>query len=185
MVNKIRKSIILMAIIYTALGIALIINPSTSLDYVCISLGVVSLFYGIANIFTGIKEKKVDGTVTEIIIGSILSLLGIILIFSPRFFTTLIILFFGLFLIIEGMNSIKKAFALKEMNYRRWWGTLISALAITLLGILVVINPFTTADIVIIFIGVSFVFNGINTIIVAYLITKATKDFPEVDQDTL
>ncbi len=181
MLSKIRKSIVIMSTIYVALGVALIVYPGSSLNAVSIFLGSVSLVYGIANIISGIKERKIDGTITEIVIGALLSTLGIILVITPRFFTTLIIIFFGIYIIIEGLNSIKKANTLKKMRYDRWWATLIAALAVTILGILIVVNPFNATDIVVIFIGVSFVFNGVTSLIVAYLLAKASKGIPDIE----
>ncbi|MPN23726.1 hypothetical protein SDC9_171119 [bioreactor metagenome] len=66
----------------------------------------------------------------------------------------------GIALILDALIKIQMAFDLKRMGYAMWYLTLIFALVTGALGVILVFNPFTAADVLAVFVGIALILDG-------------------------
>ena len=80
-------------------------------------------------------------------------------------------------IIIHGLVDLQAALNIKRGGYEKWWVSLILALVTIVLGTLILVDPFSALDALLILIGIVLVFDGISDL---YIILRISKVFHEV-----
>lgn len=146
------------ALLSVALGIVIIIARRAALDLLVKLIGGLILTGGVAYLAINIIRPDTTKTLkTDLIIAGLAMLTGLIMILCAEgivdFFPTLM----GIFLILNGLSHLALAGADSE---NRVLGT-VMGVAIIVLGVLIVFRPGVIADAIMIFIGASFLVNGL------------------------
>ena len=158
-VRELLKNKATAAVLSVALGIVIIIARRAALDLLVRIIGGLIITGGVALIAINlIRPANVSGNMTTILVmGGLAILAGIILISCAEgvvdFFPTLM----GIFLILNGLSHL--AFAGTDPD-NRIAATIMGAIII-ILGILIVMHPGFIANAIMIFIGASFLVNGL------------------------
>ena len=82
----------------------------------------------------------------------------------------------GIFIVIDGLLNLKRAFELHRLEYGRWFITLILSLVSVALGLLVVFQPYLAAEALIMLIGVVFIYEGLSDLWAIVKVTRLTKE---------
>ncbi|MDO5560837.1 MAG: DUF308 domain-containing protein [Oscillospiraceae bacterium] len=144
------------------LGIVLIVNPSFSTNAVCNILGIVSLLWAAISFIQYFSTKKFGiSSKFEMFQGLAGAVLCFIFFFAKSFLTRLIPLIVGLTIGVQSISKIKLALLQKKNGVDKWLLALILNIAGLLVGLCLVINPFSSLMTVIRFIGIALVINGI------------------------
>ena len=59
---------------------------------------------------------------------------------------------------------MKKALDLKALGFEHWWVSFLVALALLILGAVMVVRPLAAASVPVVFIGIVFLFDGVSTL---------------------
>lgn len=164
MLKSIRNSLVLTSVLYTALGVVLILFPGSALQWASIVIGGVTLCYGAVRLYSYWKAGGGYQSRFDLFLGMILALLGVFLMVSPQFLASVIPVTLGVYILVDGVSSIKKALDMKALGFEKWWISLTAALVLSLLGLVMVLRPFSLMSHLVVFIGVSFVFDGVFTL---------------------
>lgn len=103
--------------------------------------------------------------------GILAMLFALVAIFLPAIAFSTLILFFGAWLIVNGILTIIGSFQSRKED-RHWWIALLAGLAGLLLGIYTYANPIVTAKTIMVLIGIWSILFGIAEIIYAIRIRK-------------
>ncbi len=146
------------ALVSVALGIVIIIARRAALDLLVKIIGGLILTGGIAYLAINLIRPDTTATLkTDLIIAGLAILAGIILITCAEgivdFFPTLM----GVFLILNGLSHLAAAGVDKENRII----AVIMGVVIIALGVLIVMRPGIIANAIMIFIGASFLVNGL------------------------
>lgn len=164
---------LLLSVIYVALGLVLIIWPATSARTICFALGAVLLVVGIFHIIAYAVQNYYSSVIRQsLTIGIVLSLLGVFIMLRTNNVLKTMPFVFGILLVADSASKIQRALDLRRAKMRLWYITFLGGLITAILGIILIINPFTAIIALNIYIGVSLIVNSISNLISAIFILR-------------
>ena len=83
---------------------------------------------------------------------------------------------FGLLILADALFKIQMSIDAKKFGLNLWWRILLVAILTGVLGFLLLIRPFEAAEIMMILVGVSVLFEGILNLCVAIYTVKIIKN---------
>ena len=164
MLKSIRNSLVLTSVLYTALGVVLMLFPGSALRWTCTLIGVVTLGYGVVRAVGYWKDGGGYAQRFDLFLGVALGLLGVFLMVSPQFLASVIPVTLGVYILVDGVSSIKKALDMKALGFPKWQISLAAAVILAAFGLVMVLRPFATLETLVVFIGLGFVFDGVYTL---------------------
>lgn len=173
-IKKYEKMSIATSILLIIFALCLIFRPQASLNFMVIVIGAFLALSGIIHIvsyFTSDTEFR--SISTELIEGTIYTVLGLFLIFKPAILNEFLAIIVGAWLLIQFIIKFQFAFNLKSIGSPAWSLMLLSSIGHLIFGLLMIFNPFasmvaltTIAGVILL---VSEIFNIIESI---YLLSR-------------
>ena len=148
------------SILYFILGIILLIHPMAVGKLVCYAIGIIALACGLWRIYGYWKTREMAGFFqVDLVTGVILTVLGIVALSRPSLLLSVLPLVLGLIILMDGLVTLNKALNLRKLDYR-WkylcaWGSVVM-----ILGLILVINPFGSALLMMRFLGIALLVDG-------------------------
>lgn len=183
------------SLIYVLLGLALLLKPLLVEDLLCYLLAGAAIVIGairiIAYMMTNVEERINEDT-NGIAVGLSLIILGIFILLKGTMFILLFPFVLGFMITYKGVEGIQNVVNLKKFGYPAPMATLIIAAAITIFGIIVMMNPFSTTQILFRMLGIGLFVSGLVDIIMDIIFTnkvkrakaRATEPMEEVKTDS-
>ena len=154
MAKKLKWNLILMSLLYLALGIFLLMVPGTALNVVCYALGGVVLACAAVQLVRYfVVERGVFQSQLTLISGLVCLALGAFLIIRSDVVVRVLPIVFGLFVIFDSLGRIQNALELRRCGYSSWKIFLLLAVLSVVLGIVMVVDPFGTMETLVMAIG--------------------------------
>lgn len=173
-----RNSGLIISALMCALGILLIIVPGFFAEMIGIVLGIAVLVFGCSRLFAYFSGDPFRIALrADLAFGILLIALGIIFLTHPGSAMAMISLSAGIYMLADGASKLQTAIQSKKLGYKRWW--LIFALAI-LTGILGFVLMFDPGELLMTFLGISLLSDGILNIVT---IVTAEKYFKNIRSD--
>lgn len=171
------------SIIYVLFGLALLLKPLLVEDLLCYLLAGAAVLIGIVRIIgylmTNVEERIIEDT-NGLAEGMSLIILGIFILLKGTMFIMLFPFVLGFMITYKGVEGIQNAVNLKKFGYPAPMATLIIAAIITVFGIIVMMNPFATAQALFRMLGIGLFVSGLVDIIMDIIFTaKVKKGKPE------
>ena len=163
-----KNGYIIMSLLFVILGICLIIWPDCSLKLFCTLIGIMLIAYGcikIVGYFS--KDYYCLAFQFDLAFGILLIAVGAIIIARREQVVNLIFAIFGILTLADALFKIQMSMDAKRFGLSLWWRILVVAVLTGILGVLLLIRPFDAAEIMMILVGVSFLFEGILNLCVA------------------
>ena len=158
--KTIKFEIIIVSIALFVLGLLLVIFPTASQEIICKGIGVALCVWGVLRL---INYFRIAGSE---ILGSYGLVQGVTL------------LAFGMFFVIKpGFIAVKLQYAVDfyHLESDKWWIELIGAVVMVVIGIIALLNPFSTSSALIVFIGIALMIEGLWDFISLMRIVSVTK----------
>lgn len=168
-----KNGYIIMSLLFVILGICLIIWPDCSLKLFCMLIGIMLIAYGcikIVGYFS--KDYYCLAFQFDLAFGILLIAVGAIIIARREQVVNLIFAIFGILTLADALFKIQMSMDAKRFGLSLWWRILVVAVLTGILGVLLLIRPFDAAEIMMILVGVSFLFEGILNLCVAIYTIK-------------
>ena len=172
--EKIRKDVVWSSIAYLILGFLLLIKPGTALVTVVHILAIVAAVMGIVSLVSYFKDKYSAGN-GGVIKGVVYLLIAAFLYFGAGFIISIVPIIFGILIVISGIVKLQEA--LDMMKYRASGSitVLIISILSLVLGVLILINPFGTAELLFRIIGIALIYNGVSDLLTVFYFSKKTR----------
>lgn len=170
MLRYVKNGMLLLSILFIALGLFLLVMPQTSLLWICYAFGAVVLITGILCLIQYARVRGSGFTAPFLLVGGVITAaLGLFTLAQPQVVAGFLPVVFGLFILIDGCSRIGTALDLAKRRGDKWWLLLLfSALSIAL-GILLLADPFGAAVSAVMLCGVLLIVEGaINLTCVIY-----------------
>lgn len=179
---------IISSIAYIVLGIFMIAKSQAVADGINVVFGVAMLIYGVINVISFfINKDDEENLFLELALGVVAVGLGIFSLVAQDLMMKILFYAIGAILIVDGVVNVKRSFNLKSMGYPRWNYFLIVALIGVLLGILCIVFYRIIPDAIVVFFGISLVYEGLASLIIIFLDSrmrkKVTKELARYDRD--
>lgn len=184
--TKLKWEKLVTAIVAIVLGIVFVADPNGSGDAVCKVAGVAMIVLAAAMLIRYFTSAQLFPE--NLIFSAVLLLLGIFFIAKSGVVMTVLGLFFGIFLVIDGASKIRDGIDAAKAKIQGWWIWFILALLTIVLGVLVMFG-----ESVMTLLGVSLIVDGVSDIVttlwlsagvrrVKKEIEKDEKDLGEMDE---
>lgn len=128
------------SLILGLVGLVLMLAPDTFNKVVGIIVGLSLLLVGLATIYQYMKNKI--GTTLSLFSGILYAVLGAIIMVYPNSVLQLVAMCLGVYLLISGILKVSTAINIRRIT-ERWIGTLVIGIISGILGILLLVNPFS------------------------------------------
>ena len=184
MFKKIKWNVILSSVIYVIIGVLLIIWPEIMTKNICYVVGFFSIAIGIVNLIDYIRHDIVMNDYKySLVIGLVFILVGIFIFTKVEMIMSIIPFILGLVVTISGFMKFQNAIDLIRMKYSGWGAVLfISALNIAF-GIVLMANPFTSAIVLSICIGIGLIYSGVSDLIATIMLSNSIKKFSKAIEE--
>ena len=183
--KKLKWNLILMSVLYLALGIFLLMVPGTALNVVCYALGAVVLACAVVQLVRYFAvERGIFQSQLTLISGLVCLGLGAFLIIRSDIVVRILPIVFGLFVIFDSLGRIQNALELRRCNYDSWKSFLLLAVLSIVLGVVMILNPFGTMETLVMAIGVILIIEGALNLLSALYTVIAVKRFIKLHPET-
>lgn len=175
--TKLKWEKLVTAIVAIVLGIVFVADPNGSGDAVCKVAGVAMIVLAAAMLIRYFSSAQLFPE--NLIFSAVLLLLGIFFIAKSGVVMTVLGLFFGIFLVIDGASKIRDGIDAAKAKIQGWWIWFILALLTIVLGVLVMFG-----ESVMTLLGVSLIVDGVSDIVTTlWLSAGVRKVKKEIEKD--
>lgn len=163
------------SVLLCIVGILLICRPALSTQVLCTVLGIISIVYGAEKIIGYFSKDPYHLAFQfDLALGIFVGLIGVVLLFHPGEVMSLIAVIIGLFMLVEGVFKIQTSIDAKRFGLSAWWLILLGALALLVLGLCLIFDPFASLTLMV-FVGISLLIDGIQNLFNAFYTIRELK----------
>lgn len=164
------------SLLLMVLGILLMLKPLEIVESLIKIMGIVILLCGVLDFLNYFRIKTEEKLFNYGLLKGLLEVsIGILFIFKFNVLTDIFTIIIGLIIIFMNVFKLQLSLNLKEVNTPNWFiGTIISSLSI-ILGIVIILNPFSTVKVIIITSGAIIFTSELANIIYSFIILKSIK----------
>ena len=160
------------------LGLILLIAPGTAVSFVFNGIGGLCIGVGILSLIRYFSmDTKASIVSNALAAGIILIAAGFAVILLKQTLMSIIPVFFGIAILIGGIGKLQGALALRRMNAQRWYVELIFAAVSIIFCALILLNPFSTALLLMRIIGIALIIEGASSLISISAIEKKKSEY--------
>jgi uncharacterized membrane protein HdeD (DUF308 family) len=165
-------------IVWVALGIVVTLHPSTSLNVICVLIGIMLLIGGVVRLVRSFSAPEGHRALTAII-GVFMIAVGVLLIRHLHFSRLLVAVLVGLVFIVQGALELMVGLS-GEAREGRAWPIVLGLLSLAA-GIVVIAVPENSLTVLCVLLGIWFIVLGAFTIIGSMLLRHVLKKSAEAD----
>lgn len=153
-------------------GIILIAKPEQSVQFICIIFGAVLILLGIGSVISYFTKLKFTFLA---VVGVILVIIGVMVCIRYERLVSAVIFLFGLFVTISGIVDFISALDARKNNLKSWIFSIVMSVGVTILGIIVLVNPFDSAILLTRLLGLSLIIYAMLDLITLIQVRKIFK----------
>lgn len=163
---------------FIVLGLVLLVMPGLATSVVFNVVGIGCILIGLVYVVRYCRlEAQLALLSNDMALGLGWIIGGLICIIFKNLFVSLLPILFGLVMLVGGVIKIQSTLGFRRMNAGRWYLELISAAVSVVLGLLILMNPFSTALLLMRVIGVSLIVEGVMDLVSRIAYKRARERF--------
>ena len=173
LLKQLKWNLILLAVIFIALGIVLILWPGATMKTICYLLAAMLLALGVASLINYLR-KDISGIIYryDLVVGLCAILGGILVIVKVDKLTDLIPAVLGFLVTMSGILKMQNSVDMLRLGHGTWHVAFAMAIVNIVAGIVLLMNPFEAAQILIMCMGIALVYRGITDLYVTISISR-------------
>ena len=180
--DKTRIRPYISAIMYVVLGIVMTFYPRATMNMVCYIFAVLLMLVGLVFLVTYfIRNEVISAFRYDLVIGIILMISGILIITRVDRVIALIPMLLGLFVVTNGIIKLQRAIDMKRLGIPGSTYVMIFAIISMVAGVFLLFEPAFIANIMIMVIGICFLFSGITDLITMIMVDARIRKNNKVD----
>lgn len=153
--RKYEKTSIIVSLLSIVASILLIVNPAGVMNIIISLIGVAMIICGLWHLISYFKDStELKYFRLDLFVGIVLILSGILIIKNSAMLISIISMLVAVWIILRGILDLQVSFNLKRLESKGWWIALLVAIITIILGIVIFINPFATAEVTVIATGI-------------------------------
>lgn len=159
--RKIRNSMICSSALCIIVGLIMLVFPRMTAVTLCVVFGAVLAVMGAVRIVGYLARVDMGYMFRfDLMLGAIQLIVGVLLIAHPGAILAALPVIMGAALMVSGVLKAQLALDARRLGYRRWYLTMLAAVAGIALSVLVICNPFEGAQAIIMVMGISLIVDG-------------------------
>ena len=173
LLKQLKWNLILLAVIFIALGIVLILWPGATMKTICYLLAAMLLAIGVVSLINYLR-KDISGIIYryDLVVGLCAILGGILVIVKVDKLTDLIPAVLGFLVTMSGIMKMQNSVDMLRLGHGTWHVAFAMAIVNIVAGIVLLMNPFEAAQILIMCLGIALVYSGITDLYVTISISR-------------
>lgn len=161
--RELKWDALLTGILYILLGIVALVIPETMERTLGYLLAVVLILAGaVSMIGYLLRDAHQNYYHNDFLYGLLGIGAGILVLFKVDFIIALIPFLLGILVLVSGCSKLQDVIDMKRMEYGNWIVMLVFAIVNVVLGILLMCNPFQSANLLFRLIGIGLIFSGVT-----------------------
>ncbi|MBR1559795.1 MAG: DUF308 domain-containing protein [Clostridia bacterium] len=148
------------------IGLVLVIWPGHVMTSALRILGIALLLGGGILIWSWYKGRERGESIVTLFEGGILAVIGLFVLGLPKLLVSIVPFAVGALVLINGIINLRQALDQRKHHYDRWFVSLVMAILTIVLGGLIMLNPFSTMEILVFAIGVVILYNGASNLLI-------------------
>ena len=182
--KKWKWTFIFIAAAMILLGLCLVIWPQISASVLCYLFGVLILLTGIVRIVCYIRRGiGAFFHYYELPLGLLDILLAIFFFSRSRYVVLVLPVVIGIMIMVDSVFELQMATDLKRLGLGRWWSMLALSILSILFSFLLVLNPFEGSVTLMVFIGLSLIVDGIQSLCSVICASRYIKKVQPIEVD--
>ena len=174
--KKIKIWALAASICLLILGVVMIVWPEVSAVAVCCIMAALCIVLGVSEIVRYFRLGVVGVLFrNDLALGICSVLLGVLLLIQPSGAVVFLPIAVGFYLIMDSVLCIQVSAELHRCSFKNWWAALLWGIAGMLFAFMLLIDPFTGAAALMIFVGVSLIVGSTQSIYAIACISKSIK----------
>lgn len=167
---------IIISLIFCALGITLIVFPEFSAELLGKICGIMFLIFGCVKLI-GYFSKDLFRLAFQFDLefGILMIVIGVVILAHPGSLVNFICIAFGIAILGDGLFKIRIALDAKKFGIEKWWLTASTAIATSVFGLFLVCSPFLAGKLLMLFLGIAFLAEGILSMSTVITMVKIIK----------
>lgn len=185
--KELKWNAVLISVLFLVLGVILIAWPGITAKMLCNTLAWILIVIGAVDVVTYfLRSMQKNIYRNDLVSGLLLILLGCFVLYKVELVISLVPFILGFFIVFSGIGKLQNAVDLKRMGYGNWWLVLLLAAISLAAGVVMIRNPFTTAELLFRLIGVSLAYSGVTDLFSTFYLEKKLKRFKkEMEKDII
>ena len=173
LLKQLKWNLILLAVIFIALGIVLILWPGATMKTICYLLAAMLLAIGVVSLINYLR-KDISGIIYryDLVVGLCAILGGILVIVKVDKLTDLIPAVLGFLVTMSGIMKMQNSVDMLRLGHGTWHVAFAMAIVNIGAGIVLLMNPFEAAQILSMCLGIALVYSGITDLYVTISISR-------------
>ena len=169
LLKQLKWNLILLAVLFIALGVVLIVWPSATMTSICYILATILVLLGVVFLI-GYLRKDVIGIIyrCDLVIGLSLILAGVLVYIKVDKLVPVVL---GFLITISGILKLQNSVDLLRLGHGTWHVAFALAIINIVFGVVLLINPFAK-EILITLVGIGFVYSGATDLYVTISISR-------------
>ena len=171
--KAVKWSYILCSAVFCIMGGLLILWPRISITVLCYLIGALFIVSGIIKIVGYCSEDLYKLAFQfDLALGVFAVAIGVIMLLFPKGILSLFHMVIGVIVLTDAVFKLQTAADAKKFGLSKWWIILLNAILSGLLGLLLIVRPFDSATVIMVFIGITLLIDGIQNMWVAAYTVK-------------
>lgn len=173
LLKHLKWNLILLAVIFIALGVVLILWPGATMTTICYLLAAMLLALGVVSLINYLR-KDISGIIYryDLVVGLSAILGGILIIIKVDKLTELIPVVLGFLVTTSGILKMQNSVDMMRLGHGTWHVAFAMAIINIAAGIVLLIDPFEAAQVLIMCLGIALVYSGITDLYVTIAISR-------------
>lgn len=164
-------------LLLTAGGLILLFVPELTLVTIANAVGIVLIIIGAIFIFSYICRKQMAAGNNDLVKGIVTAGIGLFICVRSEAVISILPVLLGVGVVVSGILKLQHAFDLRRMAVSAWTKVMITAAINILIGLIVILNPFSTVAFLMRLIGVGLIFSGLTDVITTIYVSKKASEY--------
>ncbi len=171
LMKSMKWGMILTGLLTTIIGNMICANPSGAIISIIRFIGWVLIIAGGVSAIGEFMQRTTTYRTYSTITFALISLaFGIVLAIRPEAFVNFVGTVVALILFVHGIDAIVSALNSRKYGYNQWKLACLSGIVFSIVALVILLNPFSSASALMLFIGIILIGDGISNIAVAFSI---------------
>lgn len=165
--RRIRAHFLLNSVLTLILGIILTLSPGMAARTMVLMIGWVLVIAGVVALMASLFVRSKPLGQGDLVLGLLQLATGLVLLAKPDMLVSLCGIVLGLLLVVHGAGDIQTAREAKALGYD-WKLTIVVGVLKLLMAVLVILAPFSTAELVIRVAGICLILDGVGDLLLLW-----------------
>lgn len=177
MLKKWKFQEITSALLLLVGGLILLLVPELTLVTIANAVGIILILIGAIFIISYVCRKQMAAGNYDLVKGLVTAGIGLFICVRSEAVISILPVLLGIGVVVSGILKLQHGFDLKRMGVSAWTKVMVTAAVNILIGLIVILNPFSTVALLMRLIGAGLIFSGLTDMITTIYVSKKASEY--------